>query len=31
MVVLGCVCCVMAFVNCVANLVGEIGSRVGKM
>ena len=30
-VVLGCVCCVMAFVNCVASLVGEKGSRVGKM
>ena len=28
---LGCVCCLMAFVNCVVNLVGDVGSRVGKL
>ncbi len=31
MVVYGCVCCAVAFVGCVVNLVGEVGSRVGKM
>ncbi len=30
MVVYGCVCCAVAFVNYVVNLVGEVGSRVGK-
>jgi hypothetical protein len=28
--VLGCLCCLMAFVNCVVNFVGDVGSRVGK-
>ncbi len=30
-VVLGCACCLMAFVNCVVDFVGDVGSRDGKM
>ena len=29
-VVLGCVCCLMAFVNCVVDFVGDVGSRDGR-